>query len=117
MSSHYVKDFPSGSFTLDEDDLIVTRAMFQRMADYSRSYPTAPSTGRIWKSNRGWPADVPDQWVGHIVGASFVHHYPLVVVESVSAELVARSHFRLYQQDLVAFYEYRAGLLERYPQP
>lgn len=43
------------------------RATFNRLGDYTRSMPTGPSAGRIYRRNMGWPADMPDNWFVYIV--------------------------------------------------
>jgi hypothetical protein len=40
----------------------MSRATFERINDYTRSQPTSPSAGRIYRKNFGWPKDMEDNW-------------------------------------------------------
>lgn len=39
---------------LTPTEALVTRAVFDRLQEYSSSMPTAPSVGRYWKRQRRW---------------------------------------------------------------
>lgn len=56
-------EFPKDAFIRrSEKAIILTREIFDQLSDYSRSQPTAPSVGRVYKKNLGWPTDMPDNW-------------------------------------------------------
>lgn len=63
---HYWKDIPdrgiSWSLSTLHDYATVTQEVFDRLADYSRSQPTGPSSGRVYKKNLGWHPDDEDAW-------------------------------------------------------
>lgn len=66
----YVDDLPEGTFEwLDDADppaYAVTPSVFERIGDYTRSQPTGPSPGRIYRKNRGWPGDMDDNWFVYV---------------------------------------------------
>lgn len=51
----------------DPECVVITRAAFDQLQDYTRSQPTGPSTGRIWKKNFHWSGP-PDNWFICLVG-------------------------------------------------
>lgn len=61
-SSHYMKDLPPGTLSYDDQRCLIMRDTFDMLDDYTRSFPTAPSVGRVWKRNFGWSPDMEDNW-------------------------------------------------------
>lgn len=62
---HYTKDIPDGAirWTLGKrSPAIVTQNVFDRLGDYTRSVPTGPTPGRVYKKNLGWPPNMEDNW-------------------------------------------------------
>lgn len=51
---HYLKDIPKGTYTFDRKTAVVTIEVFKRLADYTRSCPTGPKPGRIYKKLGNW---------------------------------------------------------------
>lgn len=52
---HWLKDVPLDTLTWDDQHAHVTEATFNRIGDYTRSQPTGPSPGRIYKKALNWP--------------------------------------------------------------
>lgn len=54
--------------------------VFGDISDYTRSRPTSPSEGRIYRKNLGWAPEHPDNWWFYLVlnatdgGGGQLHH-------------------------------------------
>lgn len=64
---HYQADVPKGTMLVNWNSVprpqaLVFRSTFERIGDYTRSQPTGPSAGRIYRKNLGWGTDTPDNW-------------------------------------------------------
>lgn len=62
---NYLKDVPLDAIALDADTVVLREDIFYQLADYTRSFPTAPSPGRIWRRNLHWSGD-PSNWFVYI---------------------------------------------------
>lgn len=68
MSSiQWIEQIKNEDFIFDEDQSVclITREVFEGLSDYTRSQPTNPAPGRIYKKNLGWPSDMPDNWFAY----------------------------------------------------
>lgn len=65
MSIHYLKEVPLDAIASDGDNVVIRRDVFEQLADYTRSHPTAPSSGRIFRKNLHWSGP-PDNWFVYI---------------------------------------------------
>lgn len=86
------EEMPSEEYLVDGLEVegrvvLMTQGVFDQLMDYSRSLPTGPSPGRVYKKNYGWPDDMPDNWFFFYCdtdpddSAYVVHHpYQIVVV-------------------------------------
>lgn len=72
---HYLKDVPDGDITFvgrlhDDDDLgtfvEITSHTFWRIGDYTRSQPTAPSPGRVYRKDLMWSDPENPNWFIYI---------------------------------------------------
>lgn len=83
---HYFVEMPVEEYRYDRHVLIVTPELFRRIGDYTRSQPTSPSPGRIYKKNLGWHKQFPNNWWVYLCEPStengFVDHRPLRLVVS-----------------------------------
>lgn len=96
MSVHYVRDCPQKPHLSEPPahnpidphrrEIKLTQETFDALGDYTRSLPTGPSEGRIYKKNFGWPAHVDDNWFVYIVikatdgcGMMHVPYTPVIV--------------------------------------
>lgn len=43
-------------------ECLITRELFEKISDYTRSQPTSPSPGRIYRKAMDWPALWPEQY-------------------------------------------------------
>lgn len=74
---HYLKDLPEKIHLSQPPDYkplvathrtcLLSQSTFDRLGDYTRSQPTGPSAGRIYRKNLGWPLDMDDNWFVYIV--------------------------------------------------
>lgn len=68
----YRKELPEGTYLLDEEPegsvsgqyraIVIEPDVFERVQDYTRSSPTGPSPGRVYRKNHGWPPNMDDNW-------------------------------------------------------
>jgi hypothetical protein len=59
---------PTHNITQPQGRMVqMSRATFERIGDYTRSSPTSPSAGRIYRKNLGWPDHMEDNWFVYIV--------------------------------------------------
>src|SRR4051794_27474468 len=83
---HYFIEMPIDQYRYDNNVLIVTPELFERIGDYTRSQPTSPSPGRIYRKNLGWHKQFPDNWWAYLCEPSaeegYVDHRPLRLVVS-----------------------------------
>ncbi len=61
--------------------ILLDEATFEGIGDYTRSSPTGPSPGRIYKKNFGWAPNTPDNWWVYITERDpeddeYVLHHP-----------------------------------------
>lgn len=61
---HYLKDVPSGAMLLDTAThaCVVDRHVFEHIGNYTRSQPTSPSPGRIYRKDLNWPDPDAPNW-------------------------------------------------------
>lgn len=59
---HYLKDMTAGEYYFKGDAVLMTHRLFERIGDYTRSQPTGPSVGRVYRKNLDWRPDTPDNW-------------------------------------------------------
>lgn len=61
---HYQREVPRGTLITNDirETVLVFRSTFNRIADYTRSQPTGPSVGRIYRKNLGWGKETSDNW-------------------------------------------------------
>lgn len=59
---HYLRELPQSDFLLDDVErpvgqrfMLCTSAVFWSIADYTRSQPTGPSPGRVYRKDLLWP--------------------------------------------------------------
>lgn len=64
MSATYVDDVAE-LFVYDDQVCLITQAAFDRLSDYTRSQPTSPSPGRIYKKNLHWTGP-PANWFVYV---------------------------------------------------
>lgn len=82
MSVHYLKELDEEEYAILPDKrILITRKAFESIADYTRSQPTTPSPGRIYRKNYGWRTNRSDSWYIHICEADpefeqYVLHHP-----------------------------------------
>lgn len=97
---HYRHEMPGAEYRIEGDPetgvAVVTERLFARIGDYTRSSPTGPSPGRVYRKNLGWGADTPDSWWLFLCEAApaddprgGVLHYPYRVVLVDNAAAVA----------------------------
>ena len=55
-----------GRYREDADNYYITQRQFDSILDYTRSQPTAPSPGRVYKKNLGWLPQHHDNWFMYI---------------------------------------------------
>lgn len=55
----WLKDVPEGTMLCNSNGVLVMRSTFDRLNDYTRSMPTGPSPGRVWKRALYWTALMP----------------------------------------------------------
>lgn len=55
----WLKDCPEGTILFNSTGVLVLRSTFDRLNDYTRSMPTGPSPGRVWKRSLFWTALMP----------------------------------------------------------
>jgi hypothetical protein len=89
----YLKDVPAGALLVNKErnEVAVLRSTFDRIGDYTRSQPTAPSPGRIYRKNFGWPSSMDDRWFVYVVeqdpnddGWVFQYPYEALILEDRS---------------------------------
>lgn len=56
---HYVRDCPEGTILFNSTGVLVRQSTFDRLGDYTRSMPTGPSPGRIWRRANFFTALMP----------------------------------------------------------
>jgi len=61
-----VKRDGGGVLTAQGGECLIDRDLFFRISDYTRSQPTAPSPGRIYRKALFWTALYPDQYPNSI---------------------------------------------------
>lgn len=73
MSNHYLKDLDEESYALVNVDqnprILIERSAFNSIGDYTRSQPTGPSPGRVYRCNLGWHPDMADNWFVYVCEA------------------------------------------------
>lgn len=52
----YLEKVPAGTILFNSNRVLVLRSTFERLDDYTRSMPTGPSPGRIWRRALFWTA-------------------------------------------------------------
>lgn len=82
----YARDLPAGTFFAEDRGehrrtVVIERATFERIGDYTRSQPTGPSPGRVYRKNLGWAPEHPDRWFVYWcqpdpTDPKFTLHYP-----------------------------------------
>lgn len=95
MSIHYVKELrdrlhltePPGYKPLERRhrEVLLSQESFDSISDYTRSLPTSPSEGRIYRKNLHW-SEPPDNWFVYLVinapdgnGQLHVPYTPVIV--------------------------------------
>ena len=70
---HYLAELPPESYAFVDHPadgglpkVLIEEPTFAQIGDYTRSQPTSPSPGRVYRKNFGWPDDMPDNWVLHV---------------------------------------------------
>jgi hypothetical protein len=58
---HYVREIPEGTMLVARKEVLLFESTFNRIGDYTRSKPTAPSPGVIYRKALHWTA----LWEGH----------------------------------------------------
>lgn len=67
MSRHYLRDFAADAFLFDDDHVMCDAATFLALDDYTRSMPTGPSEGRVWRCARNWSNAARPNWFVYVV--------------------------------------------------
>lgn len=97
---HWQHEMPDGEWRVhgapETGVAVLTERLFARIGDYTRSQPTGPSPGRVYRKNLVWAADHSDNWWLFLCEAAFdddprsgVIHYPYRVVLVDDAAAVA----------------------------
>lgn len=60
---HYLNQVPLNAIAVDTNSVIIQREVFDRLDDYTRSHPTGPRPGRIFKKNLHWSGSPPNWFV------------------------------------------------------
>jgi hypothetical protein len=47
--------------------VLMDKTTVEALDDYTRSMPTGPRAGRVYRKNLGWPEDKPDNWFVYFV--------------------------------------------------
>ena len=88
---HYLKDLPTREYLLDPIErpvgtrhIVITLDAFLSIGDYTRSQPTAPSPGRVYKKNLHWTGP-PSNWFVYVCEADpaeegWTFHHPYAVI-------------------------------------
>jgi hypothetical protein len=82
MSIKYQRELDNERYALLPDKrILIEKSMFLQISDYTRSQPTSPSPGRIYRKNLGWPNDMPDNWFVYFcerdpADEAYVLHHP-----------------------------------------
>lgn len=63
---NYLKDIPLDSIVCDKDTVVMKREIFEQLADYSRSHPTGPKPGRIFRKALNWSNKQDPNWFVYI---------------------------------------------------
>jgi hypothetical protein len=83
MHTHYLKEIKD-DLVYDDKVCLITTAAFEKLADYTRSQPTSPSPGRVYKKNLHWSGP-PDNWFVYVCAldpedSNYVLHHGRVAV-------------------------------------
>jgi hypothetical protein len=86
VSTNYLRELDEESYALLPDcRILIERAAFESISDYTRSQPTSPSAGRVYRKNLSWHPDCSDIWFVYIVRSDPYQHclYKVEIVGEV----------------------------------
>lgn len=65
----FLRELKDDDIAYDDQNVLMTRAAFLGLDDYTRSRPTGPSVGRIWRRSMQWSSKDSPNWFVYVVWA------------------------------------------------
>lgn len=84
---HYLSELDDEDYAVLPDAvdgthrILITEDALRSIGDYTRSQPTGPSPGRVYRKNLGWAPEHPDSWWVYVCEAdpadpTYTLHHP-----------------------------------------